>query len=383
MTRKFLIVSFLFLGLTGCTRNENMTNKPDANAKEITIGEFGSMTGGEATFGISTHEGIELAVKEQNAAGGIAGKVIKIASVDDQGKPEDAATAVTKLITQDHVPAILGEVASSRSLAAAPIAQQYKIPMISPSSTNPKVTEVGDYIFRVCFIDPFQGTVMAKFAYNDLKIRKVAIMRDVKSDYSVGLSNFFKETFTKMGGTIVSDETYVSNDIDFKAQLTSIKSSKPDGIFIPGYYTEVGLIARQARGLGLKIPLLGGDGWDSSKLYEIGKDAVVGSYFSNHYTTDTKDPRARNFIAAFKKEFKSEPDGLAAMGYDAAKVLFDAMKRAKSLEPSDIRDAIAATKDFEAVTGKITINDQRNATKSAVVVKVAGDHNTFVTTISP
>jgi branched-chain amino acid transport system substrate-binding protein len=199
----------------------------------------------------------------------------------------------------------------------------------------------------------------------------------------VGLATFFKETFTKLGGKIVSEETYVSNDIDFNAQLTAVKSAKPDGIFIPGYYTEVGLIARQARGLGIKVPLLGGDGWDSDQLYKIGKDAIVGSYFSNHYTTDSDDPRARIFIAAFKKEYNKDPDGLSAMGYDAAAVLADAMKRAKTLAPSDIRDAIAQTKDYMAVTGKISIDDQRNATKSAVVVRVAGDHNTFVTTINP
>jgi len=387
MTKQLLVSCFIVVTLvTGCTKKETGGATPAAewaSAPTILVGEYGSMTGGEATFGQSTHQGIELAFKEINAAGGVNGKKIELKSFDDEGKPENAATAVTKLITQDHVIALLGEVASSRSLAAAPIAQQNKIPMVSPSSTNPKVTEVGDYIFRVCFIDPFQGTVMAKFAHDNLKLKRVAILRDVKSDYSVGLANFFKETFTKLGGEIAGEETYVSGDIDFKAQLTSIKSAKPDGIFIPGYYTEVGLIARQARGLGIKAPLMGGDGWDSEQLFQIGKDAVVGSYFSNHYTTDSDDPHARNFIAAFKKEYNRVPDGLGAMGYDAAKVLADAMGRAKAITPADIRDALASTKDYVGVTGKITINDQRNATKSAVVVKVAGDHNTFVTTINP
>jgi len=374
-----LAFAFFALLMSGCTKNSS----DGAASKELLVGEYGSMTGGEATFGQMTHQGIELAFKQANAAGGVKGKQLKLDSVDDEGKPEEAATAVTKLVTEDKVIAVLGEVASSRSLAAAPISQQYKVPMISPSSTNPKVTEVGDYIFRVCFIDPFQGTVMAKFAHDYLKVNKVAIMKDLKSDYSVGLSNYFKDTFEKMGGQIVSEETYVSNDIDFKAQLTSIKSTHPDAIFIPGYYTEVGLIARQARGLGMKMPLLGGDGWDSTKLYEIGKDAVMGSYFSNHYTTDTQDPTARNFIAAFQKEFGVVPDGLAAMGYDAAKVLIDALNRSKTLNSQDIRDAIASTKDYPGVTGKITINDLRNATKSAVVVQVEGDHNKFVTTINP
>ncbi|MDZ4676528.1 MAG: ABC transporter substrate-binding protein [Oligoflexia bacterium] len=384
------LISFT-LALTGCTKGctakqgGDSAATPAAESNEILVGEYGSMTGGEATFGISTHQGIELAFNEINAAGGVRGKKLKLLSLDDQGKPEEAATAVTKLITQNKVVAVLGEVASSRSLAAAPIAQQYKVPMLTPSSTNPKVTEVGDYIFRVCFIDPFQGTVMAKFAREHLKVKNVAIMKDVKSDYSVGLANFFKETFTKMGGVIVSEQTYVSNDIDFKAQLTSIKSGKvkPEAIFIPGYYTEVGLIARQARQLGLKVPLMGGDGWDSSKLFEIGKEAINGGYFSNHYTTDTEDPKARDFIARFKTAYNVEPDGLSAMGYDAALVLVDAMNRAKSLSPADIRDALATTKDYPGVTGKITIDEQRNATKSAVVVKVDGTTNKYVTTINP
>lgn len=387
MLKKALVASVIgaLLGLTACTKKQDGANNTatGTTATEILVGEFGSMTGGEATFGISTHKGIELAFKEINNAGGIKGKKLKLISVDDQGKAEDAATGVTKLIKQDGVMAILGEVASTRSLAAAPIAQEAKIPMVTPSSTNPKVTQVGDYIFRVCFIDPFQGTVMAKFAREHLKLSKVAIMKDMKSDYSVGLANFFKETFEKMGGQIVAEETYVSNDIDFNAQLTNIKGKKPDAIFIPGYYTEVGLIANQARKAGIKVPLMGGDGWDSTKLYEIGKEAVVGGYFSNHYTTDTEDPRARNFIAAFKKEFNEVPDGLAAMGYDAAIVLADAMKRATNLTPADVRDALATTKDFPGVTGKITIDENRNASKAAVVVKVAGRDNKFVTTINP
>lgn len=350
---------------------------------EILVGQYGSLTGSEATFGIMTDRGVSLAVKQINAAGGVKGKKIKVITLDDQGKSDEAATVVTKLVTQNKVIAVIGEVASSKSLAAAPIVQQYKVPMISPSSTNPKVTEVGDYIFRVCFIDPFQGTVMAKFATENLKAKKVAIFTDVKSDYSVGLATFFKETFTKMGGTIVAEQSYSSGDIDFKGQLTSIKTSKPDAIFIPGYYTEVGLIARQARGLGLKQPLMGGDGWDSSKLSEIGKDAINGSYFSNHYTTESTDPAVKKFIAEFKAEYNEVPDGLAALGYDAAKILIAALERATALTPTALRDAIAQTKDFPGVTGNITINEQRNAVKSAVVVQVKGAENKYVTTVTP
>jgi branched-chain amino acid transport system substrate-binding protein len=350
---------------------------------EILVGEYGSMTGSEATFGQSTHKGIQMAIDEINAAGGIKGKTIKLISLDDQGKAEEANSVVTRLITQNNVVAVLGEVASSRSLSAAPIAQQYKVPMITPSSTNPKVTEVGDFIFRVCFIDPFQGEVMAKFAIEHLKITKVAILRDVKSDYSVGLANFFIEKIKKLGGEIVADSSYQGGDMDFKAQLTEIKGKKPEAIFIPGYYTEVGLIARQAREIGLKVPLLGGDGWDSSKLYEIGQDAINGNYFSNHYTSESSDPVVQEFIKKFQAKWKETPDGLAAMGYDAAKVLIAAMQKAPEPTPQAIRDEIAKTKDFQGVTGKITINEQRNAVKSAVVVKVDGTNNRYVTTINP
>jgi branched-chain amino acid transport system substrate-binding protein len=305
-------------------------------------------------------------------------------SLDNQGKAEEAAAAVTRLITQNGVIAVLGEVASSRSLAAAPIAQQNKIPMISPSSTNPKVTEGRDYVFRVCFIDPFQGTVMAKFAWDHLKAKKVAILRDVKSDYSMGLADYFIKKFKELGGEIVVDQSYQSGDMDFKSQLTSMKSLKPDAVFIPGYYTEVGLIARQARQLGIKAPLLGGDGWDSSKLYEIGGQAINGSYFSNHYTTESTDPVVVDFIKTYKDRNGGQtPDGLGALGYDAARVLIAAMERAPELTPTAIRDEIAKTKDFLGVTGKITLDENRNATKPAVVVKVDGNINRFVTTITP
>jgi branched-chain amino acid transport system substrate-binding protein len=369
----------------GCTRKGDHAGAgaEKASGNEILVGEFGSFTGSEATFGISTSNGIKMALDEANKAGGVHGKQIKLISLDNQGKSEEAASAVTRLITQNGVIAVLGEVASSRSLAAAPIAQQNKIPMITPSSTNPKVTEVGDYIFRVCFIDPFQGTVMAKFASNNLKAKKVAILRDVKSDYSVGLADYFIKKFKELGGEIVSDQSYQSGEMDFKAQLTQIKAAKPDAVFVPGYYTEVGLIARQARQLGLTVPLMGGDGWDSSKLYEIGGAAINGNYFSNHYTTESTEPVVVDFIKKYKERYGETPDGLAALGYDSAKVLVEAMQRTKNLTPAEIRDEIAKTKDFNGVTGKITIDEHRNAVKPAVVVKVDGNVNRYVTTIAP
>ena len=258
--------------------------------KEILIGEYGSLTGGIATFGISTKNGSELAFEDINKKGGILGQKIKLLVEDDQSKPEEAGTVVNKLIHQDHVVAMLGHVASSHSLAAAPICQAEKIPMISPSSTNPRVTQVGNYIFRVCFLDTFQGAVMAKFAYDTLKVKKVAILVDVRSDYSVGLQTFFGQAFKKLGGTIVTEQSYSQGDSDFRAQLTAIKGSNPEAIYVPGYYTEVGTIVHQARELGITVPFLGSDGWDSPKLWEIGGTALNGCYFSNHYATDDPEP---------------------------------------------------------------------------------------------
>lgn len=352
-------------------------------SNEILIGEIGSLTGSEATFGTSTRDGVELAIRQANAKGGVNGKKLKVKVLDDQGKPEEAASAITKLITQDKVVAVIGEVASSRSIAMGPIAQNYKVPMISPSSTNPKVTEIGDYIFRVCFIDPFQGTVMARFASGELKAKNAAILRDTKSDYSLGLAQFFTEAFTKAGGTIVKDEAYASGDVHFKSQLTAIKAAKPDVIFVPGYYTEVGLVARQARELGLNAPLLGGDGWDSPKLTEIGGKFIDNSYFSNHYSEELDSPEVKSFVSEFKTAFSYQPDGLAAMGYDAASVLIDALKRSPDTTGPALRDAIAATKNFAAVTGKISIDAQRNPTKPAVVLKVDGGKYKYMATINP
>lgn len=372
--KKILVTLLAVLPLLGaCTKKSN----------EILIGEFGSLTGSDATFGLSTNKGLRMAFDEINAAGGVNGKKIKLITVDDQGKNEEAASAVTRLITQDNVVAIIGEVASSRSRAAAPIAQKYQVPMITPASTNPEVTKAGDYIFRICFIDPFQGFVMAKFATQNLKAKKAAILRDVKSDYSVGLADVFSEEFKKMGGEITADLSFQSGDIDFKAQLTQIRSKNPEVIFIPGYYTEVGLIAQQARQLGIKAPLLGGDGWDSSKLHEIGKEAINGNYYSNHYTTESTDPAVIEFIKKFKEKYNETPDAMAALGYDAAKVLAAAISRTKEVTPKAIRDELAKTTDFPAVTGKITINSERNAVKSAVVVQVQGPERKFITTISP
>jgi len=370
-----VLAALCVVSLTAC--------KGSSEGGEIVIGEYGSLTGSTATFGISTKNGIEIAIDEANKAGGVLGKQIRVIVEDDQSLPQEAQTVVTKLINKDHVIALLGEVSSSRTLAAAPTAQDAKIPMISPSATNPEVTKKGDYIFRVCFLDPFQGYVMAKFATNTLKIKNVAILRDIKNDYSVGLAEAFTENLKKMGGNIIANESYSEGDTDFSAQLTSIRSKNPEAIFVPGYYQEVGLIARQARKLGITVPLMGGDGWDSPKLTEIGGDAINGSYYSNHFSVYDPSPAIQNFVSEYKNRYGSVPDALAGLGYDAARVLIDAIKRADSTEPSKIRDAIAATKDFPGISGKITIGKDRNAVKAAVVLQVKDGKVPPVETIAP
>jgi branched-chain amino acid transport system substrate-binding protein len=376
---------------TGCNKSTSPSSggSGGSGGAPIKFGEFASLTGKEATFGISSHEGTLLAVEELNASGGLLGRKVELLTEDDQSKAGEPATVVNKLIARDGAVAILGEVASSRSLEAAPICQQNKIPMISPSSTNPKVTETGDFIFRVCFIDPFQGTVMANFATKTLKAKKVAIFTDVKSDYSKGLAKFFKESFTKGGGQITVELDFNGGDKDFKAQLTSIKSSSPDAVFIPGYYTDVAIICIQAKQLGLTVPIFGGDGWESDKLIEIGKDAVEGQYFSTHYHPDIGSPRSKAFVEAYKKRFKNTdgspkaPDAMAALGYDSAMILADAIKRAGSTDGQKVRDMLAVTKDFDGVTGKTTINAQRDATKSAVILQVKDGKFKYLETINP
>jgi branched-chain amino acid transport system substrate-binding protein len=352
------------------------------SADAIVVGHVASMTGDTATFGRSADQGMRMAIEEINASGGALGKPIELVTEDDRSVTEEARTAAQKLLQRDQVIALLGEVASSRSLAAAPEAQRAQRPMISPGSTNPKVTEVGDYIFRACFIDPFQGFVMAHFAVDELKAKRLAILFDFKQDYSVGLAQFFRETAQKLGAEIVADERYTSGDIEFRAQLTTIRAAKPDAIFVPGYYTELGLIAKQARELGIDVPLLGGDGWDSEKTIEIGGDAVEGYYFSTHYAADSDSPRVQAFVKEFQAKYGATPDAMAALGYDAARILADALGRAGTTDGPKLRDAIAATRGFDGVTGKISMDGQRNARKDAVVLKIEGGKFRYHRTVS-
>ncbi len=375
-----LLITTLFFAFA-CERRGTVGNGEDAGV--IKVGYYGDLSGRTSSFGQSTKNGSEMAADEINKAGGINGRLIQIVVEDDQGEPNKAATVVTKLINQDKVHALIGEVASSNSLAAGPKAQEAKVPMISPSSTNPAVTQVGDYIFRVCFIDPFQGEVMAKFAANNLKAKRAAILYDFNSDYSRGLLQFFKRSFTQLGGQVVSEQSYTQGDRDFSGQLTAVRSATPDVIYVPGYYSEVGVIANQTKQLGIKAPLLGSDGWDAPQLWQLGGAALNGDYISNHYSVDDPSPVIQKFVSAYRARYNVLPDALAALGYDAMKVLGDAVSRAGSTESAKLRDAIAQTANFSGITGTITLDKDRNAVKPAVVLKLENGKFVYTTTIYP
>jgi branched-chain amino acid transport system substrate-binding protein len=312
----------------------------------------------------------------------VKGKPVKLITYDEQGKSQEAATVVTRLIEKDGVVAVLGEVASSRSLAGGPVCQRLGVPMISPSSTNPQVTEIGDMIFRVCFIDPFQGYVGAKFARDNLKLNRAAVLFNRAQAYSSGLKDNFVDAFQRLGGQVVAEQAYGDGDNDYSAQLTAIREANPEMIYVPGYYTEVVNIAKQARQLGLSVPLIGGDGWDSEELKNAG-DSLNNCYYSNHYSHEDTRPAVREFVKRYQEVYGKVPDGLAALGYDAARILFDAMDRAESLSGKDLAKAIAATRDFQAVTGVISIDAQRNARKDAVMLEVVDGVPKYVATISP
>ncbi len=332
-----------------------------SSSNDIKIGVVYELTGSTASFGTAAANGAKLAFKEINANGGVLGKQINIVVADNKGEPSESANAMTKVISQDKVVAITGFTTSSNGIAGSTVAEANKIPFVAAATTNPKVTldentgKVKNYTFRVCFIDPFQGTVGANFVLNSLKSKNAAIMVDNSSDYSKGLSQFFKEAFTKGGGTVAIEEAYLQNDQDFKTILTKIKASNPDVIYVPGYYEEVGKIVKQARELGITVPFVGGDGWDSPKLAEIGGAAALNNtFFTNHYSVEDQSPKSKAFVDAYQKEYGQVPDAMAVLGYDAAYVLVDAIKRANSTDSEKIREALATTKDFPAVTGSLT-----------------------------
>jgi branched-chain amino acid transport system substrate-binding protein len=368
------------LGLS-CQRGAERQTAAAAN--DIPVGFYAALSGGEASFGQATQQGVQLAVDEINANGGVLGRKLRLITEDDQGKPEDAAAVVSKLITKDDVVALIGENSSSQSLAAGPIAQNAKVPMISPSSTNPKVTKIGEYIFRVCFTDPYQGKALAAFAVEKLNTHRAAILRDNKNDYSVGLAGVFRERFTGPGREVVAEQSYSGGDTDFRPQLTAIKAKNPDVIFIPGFYTEVGQIAMQARELGITVPMMGGDGWDAPALLGIGKEALNGCYFSDHYFLGEPRPAVQRFVAAIRGKYHEDPAANASLGYDAVRILAEAITRAGTVDRKLIRDQIAATKSYQGVSGTISMGPDRDPIKPVAMIRIDGGKTHFAGWITP
>lgn len=380
----FKMGALFFCILTvSCAKRCGRDEPSHTRSSNIVIGALAPLSGGEATFGTSLRDGIELAVSTLNKQGGINGRPLQSITYDTQGKAEDAVRLAIKLIKQDEAIAVIGEMASSRSLAIAPIAQANQTVMLSPASTNPAVTQMGNYIFRACYVDSFQGTVMGIFAANDLKATNAAILRDMSSDYSLGLAREFKMAFERLGGHVLKEESYQAGDANFKAQLTAIKQLNPDVIFIPGYYTEVGLMMRQARELGIQSKLIGSDGWDSARLTEIAGDAAENAFFSNHYSEQNHTPEVDAFVRDFEKTYSHKPDGFAALGYDSVFILADALKRTQVVNRENVRNELARVRSLPTVTGKITFTPERNPLKPAVVLKIQKGSFVYQTQISP
>jgi len=389
MNKKILVlVAFVVVALVAGSLLAGCGKSADTNS--IKIGLLNEMTGGNATFGTSSANGAKMAFKEINAKGGVLGKQIVAVIADNKSEPSESANAMTKLATQDGVVAVTGVFASSNAIAASSVAEATKTPFLAVGATNPKVTmdektqKVKDYTFRVCFIDPFQGTVGANFVLNTLKLKRAVMLVDNSSDYSKGLVAFFKEAFTKGGGSVLTEEAYLQKDQDFKAVLTKVKALNAEVIYAPGYYEEVGKIVKQARELGITAPIIGGDGWDSPKLVELGGAAALNNtYFTNHYSVDDNSPASKAFVDAYKKEYGQAPDALAVLGYDAAKLLIDAIQRANSLDKAKIQAALAATKDYPAITGATTLNASHDAVKSAVIIEMKDGKQLFKATVKP
>ncbi|NQX49110.1 ABC transporter substrate-binding protein [Paenibacillus tritici] len=380
---------------SGCANNtENSGNSASGGntaGGTIKIGADLELTGGQASFGDSVSKGAKLAVDEINAAGGVLGKQLELIVADNASKSEEATQAAQKLITSDKVVTIIGASTSTNTLGIVPVATEKKIPLVSVGATNPKVTvdersgNVNEYVFRAAFIDPFQGEVMANFALDSLKAKTAVIYTDTSSDYSKGLQKFFEETFKGKGGEVLSQESYQQKDSDFKAVLTRIKAANPDVIYLPGYYEEVGKIVKQAREMGITVPFLGGDGWDSPQLVEIaGAAALDNTFMSNHYSSEDTAHEVTSFVDAYKAaNGGAVPDGMAALGYDALKLVADAITRAGEADPAKITEALAATKDLQLATGKITLNDKHDPVKAAVVLKFVDGKQTFETKVNP
>ena len=381
-----LAAGAIFMGaLTGCGGGSK-----GAEGDTIKVGGLLEMTGGSASFGISSKNGIDLALKKINEKGVLGGKKLSVVVADTKSEASEATNGMQKLISQDKVVAVIGPNQSSAVIASGAISNGAKVTDITPMGTNPDVTvdpgtqKVKPYSFRTCFIDPFQGTVMAAFASNDLKVKKAAIYIDNTSDYAKGLAQFFKENFVKNGGEVVIEEAYLQKDTDFKSTLTKIKAANPDFIYIPGYYQEVGLIVKQAREMGITVPMAGGDGWDSAKLPEIaGKAALENTFFSSLYSPDDDSALNKEFVAEYKKAYNTNPDVFAALAYDSTLLIAEAIEKAGSADPAKIGEAMAKISGFKGVSGEVTFNEQHNPIKSAVIIEHKDGVQTFKTKVNP
>ena len=381
-----LAAGAIFMGaLTGCGGGSK-----GAEGDTIKVGGLLEMTGGSASFGISSKNGIDLALKKINEKGVLGGKKLSLVVADTKSEASEATNGMQKLISQDKVAAIIGPNLSSAVIASGAINNGAKVVDITPMGTNPDITvdpgtkKTKEYNFRTCFIDPFQGTVMAAFATNDLKVKRAAVYIDNTSDYAKGLAQFFKENFEKNGGEVVIEEAYLQKDTDFKSTLTKIKAANPDFIYIPGYYQEVGLIVKQAREMGINVPMAGGDGWDSAKLPEIaGKAALENTFFSSLYSPDDDSALNKEFVAEYKKAYNTNPDVFAALAYDSAMLVAKAIEDAGSADTAKIAAAMAKISGFKGVSGEVTFNEQHNPVKSAVIIEHKDGVQTFKTKVNP
>ncbi len=380
LTFVWAVLAVSFMATAGCKSG----NDSGVTEDEVKLGLFVSTTGDIATFGTDTKNGVDLAVEEINAAGGIKGKKIDLYFQDTESKPEIGGSAAEKLATQDGVLVAMGAVASGVSLNAAPVFQKKGIPMVSPSSTNPTVTQQGDNIFRICFLDDFQGGAMAVYAHKYLKAKRAAILMNQDDAYSTGLAKFFKAKFEALGGEVVKEESFKKGNSEFNTQITNIKNANPDVIFVPAYYNDVALIGKQFRSQGVTVPLLGGDGWESAKLIpNAGVGTLDGCYFGNHYYQSDDRKVVKNFVNAYKNKYDEAPSSLAALGYDVVYVVKAAIEKADSFDRAKIREALASLSDFEGVTGKFSIDNNRNARKTISILKVQGDQFKLVQQIKP
>ncbi len=361
-----------------------MAAAPSFAADTLKVGSIFPMSGPQATYGEESTNGLELALADLKVSdAALAGK-ITVVKEDEKSNPIDAATAVKKVLNVDKADIIFGSVASSNTLSMTAAVIEAGKPLVTPASTNPEVTKKGDLIFRTCFIDPFQGSVLANFALNNLGKKKAAILLDHKSDYSKGLAQFFEQAFKAGGGEIVATEAYEPGKKDFKTQLTKIRGKKPEVLLIPGYYQEAGLIMKQAKQMGFNVTMLGGDGWDSPTLFELaGADAVQNHYFSSHFSADDTDPAVQKFVKDYTAKYKKAPGAMAALGYNGILVIADAFKRAGSNDPAALKKALASTSGFKGVTGAISINNNRDAEKEAVVLKTLSNKAVFAAKVAP